>query len=68
MMSGSIRMQFSLLMAPFSLLTLKARVDNCRGKENLGRDRRPIFRSLYEFMYAYEQIERERSASFGICG
>jgi hypothetical protein len=24
-----------------------------------------IFRSLYEFMYAYEQIERERSARFG---
>jgi hypothetical protein len=25
-----------------------------------------IYRSLYEFMYAYEQIERERSARFGI--
>jgi hypothetical protein len=24
-----------------------------------------IYRSLYEFMYAYEQIERERSARFG---
>ena len=24
-----------------------------------------IFRSLYEFMFAYEQIERERSARFG---
>jgi hypothetical protein len=24
-----------------------------------------IFRSLYEFMYAYEQIERERSRRFG---
>ena len=24
-----------------------------------------IFRSLYEFMYAYEQIERERAARFG---
>ena len=24
-----------------------------------------IFRSLYEFMYAYEQIDRERSARFG---
>ncbi len=24
-----------------------------------------IYRSLYEFMYAYEQIERERSATFG---
>jgi hypothetical protein len=25
-----------------------------------------IYRSLYEFMYAYEQIERERSVRFGI--
>jgi hypothetical protein len=25
-----------------------------------------IFRSLYEFMYAYEQIERERCARFGV--
>jgi hypothetical protein len=25
-----------------------------------------IYRSLYEFMYAYEQIDRERSARFGI--
>ncbi len=25
-----------------------------------------IYRSLYEFIYAYEQIERERSARFGI--
>src|SRR5439155_6882752 len=24
-----------------------------------------IYRSLYEFIYAYEQIERERSARFG---
>ena len=24
-----------------------------------------IYRSLYEFMYAYEQIERERSKRFG---
>ena len=24
-----------------------------------------IYRSLYEFMYAYEQIERERSSRFG---
>jgi hypothetical protein len=24
-----------------------------------------IYRSLYEFMYAYEQIERERTARFG---
>ena len=24
-----------------------------------------IYRSLYEFMYGYEQIERERSARFG---
>ena len=25
-----------------------------------------IYRSLYEFMYAYEQIQRERSARFGV--
>jgi len=25
-----------------------------------------IYRSLYEFMYAYEQIERERSSRFGV--
>ena len=25
-----------------------------------------IYRSLYEFMYAYEQIERERAARFGV--
>jgi hypothetical protein len=38
---------------------------NVREKDVKEKIEDQIFRSLYEFMFAYEQIERERSARFG---
>src|SRR6059036_3156084 len=64
-MSGWTKMRFSHRTGLFSLLILRAwnglRLER-KVREKIDDQ---IYRSLYEFVYAYEQIERERSARFG---